>query len=116
MNSLKLLVKLNKNIFISISFLLLPIFAAAQSDSIKYNVGFLGIASSGKYSPFWLQSNQYGMISSFPTSANIMVGVNKDFGLKTRLFDYGFKVNLLTQTFDTKTYSYFHEYYVKARF
>ena len=116
MNSLKLLVKFTEKIIISISFLLLPILAAAQSDSIMYNVDFMGIVSSGKYSPFWLQSNQYGMISSFPTSANIMVGVNKDFGLKTRLFDYGFKVNLLTQTFDTKTYSYFHEYYVKARF
>jgi len=116
MNSLKLLVKLTKKIIISISLLLLPILAAAQSDSIMYNVDFMGIVSSGKYSPFWLQSNQYGMISSFPTSANIMVGFSKDFGLKTRLFDYGFKANLLTQTFDNKTYSYFHEYYVKARF
>lgn len=96
-------------------FILLPILLQAQNDTIKYEVGMMGVASSGKYAPFWLQSNQYGKIAASPMSADMLLGINKDFGPKTRLFDYGFKANLLLQTYDNKTYSYFHEYYVKAR-
>ena len=88
----------------------------AQSDTIKYDIGFTGVASTGKYAPFWLQSNRYGLISSSPISADIVVGFSKDYGNKTRLFDYGFKANLLLQTSANSTNTYFHEYYVKARF
>ena len=95
--------------------LLLPTFIEAQNDTIKYEVGMVGVASSGKYSPFWIQSNQYDKISTSPTSADILLGVEKEFGLKTRLVDYGFKANLLLQTDKNKTSSYFHEYYFKAR-
>lgn len=75
----------------------------------------MGMASSGKYAPFWLQSNRYGLIPASSASAGLLAGINKDFGTKKRLFDYGFKVNLLVQAYDNKTAAYFHEYYVKAR-
>jgi len=94
----------------------LTILVVAQNDTIKYDVGILGVASSGAYSPFWIQSDQYGRISSTPTSADLWVGLNKDFGKKTRLFDYGFKANLLLRTDDKTTRIYFHEIYAKARF
>ncbi len=93
----------------------LPILAVAQNDTIRYDIGTLGVVSSGAYSPFWIQSNQYGKISSSNTSADVWVGLSKDFGMKTRLFDYGFKVNLLLQTDDKTTTTYFHEVYAKAR-
>jgi len=73
------------------------------------------VVSNRAYSPFWLQSNQYGKISASPNSADVWVGLNKDFGNKTRLFDYGFKANLLLQTDRTKTTARFHELYLKAR-
>ena len=102
-------------IIVFILLLLLPILAMAQNDTIRYDVGIMGVASTGAYSPFWFQSKAYDKISSFPVSADIMAGINKDFGTKTRLFDYGFKADLLLQTYDNKTGAYFHEAYVKAR-
>ena len=105
-----------KKIFISIIVLLnFPNFIVAQSDTIKYDVGFLGVISNGTYSPFWIQSNQYGKISANSKSINGWVGFSKEFSNKARLFDYGFKVNLLLQTDNIKTTAYFHEIYLKAR-
>jgi len=88
----------------------------AQNDTISYDVGVLGVTSSGAYSPSWIQNRGYGKISSAPTSADAWVGFNKNFGTKTRLFDYGFKVDLLLQHENKKTSAYFHELYLKARF
>ena len=102
--------------YILLLFILLPVLTRAQNDTIKYDVGFTGVTSTGKYAPFWLQSDQYGKISGSPNSANVQVGVNKDFGNKTKLFDYSFKANLLLQTDKDKTTAAFHEYYVHARF
>ena len=87
----------------------------AQNDTIRYDVGVLGVASTGEYSPFWLQNRAYGKIASSPTSADMLVGISKEFGSKKRLFDYGFKANLLLQINDTKTSAYFHELYLKTR-
>jgi len=76
----------------------------------------MGVASSGKYAPFWLQSDQYGKISSSPLGGGMMAGVSKEFGAKKRLFDYRFKANLLLQTDKGRVRAFFHEYYVQARF
>jgi len=86
----------------------------AQNDSVKYDITLSGLTSTGNYSPFWLQSNQYGKISSSPSSANLLVGVYKDFETKKKIFKYGFKANALIQTDKTKSTAYFHELYVKA--
>jgi len=94
----------------------LPVIGQAQNDTIKYDVSFMGMASSGKYAPFWLQSDQYGKISSTPFSAGLLAGVNKDFRSKNGLFDYRFKASLLLQTDKDKTSAALHEYYVQARF
>jgi len=104
-----------KNKFIIILLLLIPVFMVAQNDTINYEVGILGVTSTGIYSPFWIQSNQYGKISANPTSADIWVGISKDFGNKSLLFDYGFKANLFLQTDRSKTKAYFHEIYLKTR-
>ncbi|MDP4239917.1 MAG: capsule assembly Wzi family protein [Bacteroidota bacterium] len=101
---------------ILILFIFFPILIQAQNDTIQYDVGFMGLASSGNYAPFWLQSNRYGLLSSEPISADLMMGFHKDFGNTKRLFDYGFKANLLLQTSTKSTSVYFHEYYVQARF
>jgi hypothetical protein len=87
----------------------------AQSDTINYNITLSGLASSGEYSPFWLQSNQYGKISEKPSSTNLMLGIGKDFGTKKQLFDYSFKANALVRTDNNKSELYFHELYAKAK-
>lgn len=90
---------------------------AAQGDSIKYNIGIMGLESTGKSSPFWFHSNQFGTISNDSASANLWVGISKEFSAKPKLFDYGFKLNALLQTTSSgKTDAYLHELYVQARF
>lgn len=88
----------------------------AQNDTIKYEVGVMGVGSTGVSSPFWLQANSYGAVSEKPFSAYLQAAINKDFGTPNRLFDYGFKANLLLRNDANKTEAYFHELYAKARF
>jgi hypothetical protein len=88
----------------------------AQNDTIKYDVTLMGLTSTGVYSPFWLQSRQFGKISSHSNSADVMLGINKEYGNSGRLFDYGFKADLLLQTDKKNTNLYFHELYAKVRF
>jgi hypothetical protein len=95
--------------------LLLTIAAKAQKDTIKYEVGFTGVGSNGTYAPFWLQSANYGQISASPNSVNMNVGFSKYFNNRSAVFDYGFKADVLLQTYDNKTKAYFHEAYLKAR-
>ncbi|MDD3322741.1 MAG: capsule assembly Wzi family protein [Paludibacter sp.] len=87
----------------------------SQNDSIKYNVCLMGLYSTGEYSPFWLQNRQFGEISSLPSSADVMLGLDKEFSQPKSLFDYGFKTNILLQNDNLKTTVYFHEIYAKVR-
>ena len=103
-------------IIISLIICLLPFGVSAQNDTIKYDINMLGVASSGTYSPFWLQNKSYGKIASSPYSADFLLGVSKDFDKGSKNFDYGFKADFLVQTNQSKTNTYFHEYYAKARF
>jgi len=107
---------MNKIIYALIILVILPFQIYSQNDTLKYDVGIIGVTSSGTNSPFWLQSHGYGKIASAPHSADLNLGISKDFAKSTRLFDYGFKANLLLQTYDNKTNTYFHELYAKARF
>lgn len=95
--------------------LLLPKPAFSQNDTIKYEIGISGIVSNGKYSPFWLQSNQYGKTSSNPNSANQLEGISKDYGNGINLYDYGFKANILIKSDNNKSEVYLHEIYLKQR-
>lgn len=88
----------------------------AQNDSIIYDVSISTAVTSGKYSPFWLQSNRYGVVSSTPQSAYLSTKINKDYGNSQRIFDYGFTANLLTRTDNQKKEIFFHELYAKAKF
>ena len=88
---------------------------AAGKDSIQYEIGVSGLASTGKFSPFWLQSNQYGKISSDPLSTNLQLGVAKDYGHQKKAFDYGFKFNAIGQIGNNSHQLFPQEYYLKAR-
>ena len=105
----------NRAIVFFLFLLLFSPIVKAQNDTIKYEVGFTGVGSTGTYAPFWLQSANYGQISASPNSANMNVGFSKDFNNRSAVFDYGFKADVLLQTYDNKTKAYFHEAYLKAR-
>lgn len=111
---------LNRIISCSIKIFILififPFILQAQNDTIKYNVNWIGLASSGTYAPFWLQSNQFGKISSKPFSMDLFAGIEKDFNSTNNKFQYAFKANLLVQTDQQKTSVCFHELYAKAHY
>lgn len=63
-------------------------------DTLYYSAEVLGVASSGDYAPFWLQSNRYGNISASPYSGNISAGIYKPATQSRRWYDYDFAVQL----------------------
>ena len=65
-----------------------------KGDTLYYGAEVLGVASSGKYAPFWLQSNRCGNISASPYSGNLSVGLYKPAAQPQRWFDYDFAMQL----------------------
>ena len=65
-----------------------------QGDTLYYHAEMLGVASSGTYAPFWLQSNRNGNISASPYSGNLSAGIYKPATQSTRWFDYDFAMQL----------------------
>lgn len=63
-------------------------------DTLLYQVQALGVASSGRFAPFWLQSNRNGNISASPYSGNLTAGIIKPATSPQRWFDYDFGVQL----------------------
>ena len=66
----------------------------AGNDTLRYYLGVSAVASSGKFAPFWLQSNTNGDVSSSPYSGNLSVGVYKQAVHPARWWDYDFGVQL----------------------
>lgn len=56
--------------------------------------GVSAVASSGKYAPFWLQSNTHGDVSSSPYSGNLTAGIYKNAAHNERWWDYDFGVQV----------------------
>ena len=67
---------------------------SAGADTMQYNIGVSALASSGKFAPFWLQSNMNGDISSSPFSGNVSAGIYKQAVHNERWWDYDFAVQL----------------------
>ena len=63
-----------------------------KGDTLYYGAEVLGVASSGKFAPFWLQSNRNGNISASSYSGNLSAGVYKPATQPCRWFDYDFAV------------------------
>lgn len=67
---------------------------SAGADTLRYMGGVCAVASSGKYAPFWLQSNVNGDISSSPFSGNLTAGIYKEAVHPERWWDYDFAVQM----------------------
>ena len=67
---------------------------SAGADTMQYKIGVSALASSGRFAPFWLQSNMNGDISSSPFSGNVSAGVYKQAVHNERWWDYDFTVQL----------------------
>ncbi len=93
-----------------------------QQDSLYYTAEILGVASSGQFAPFLLQSNRNGNIAASPFSANLSAGIYKPATAPNRWFDYDFGVQLtgrIAQPFNhvaSSTYTgYFNQLYAHVR-
>ncbi len=97
---------------------IMPLAVFSQATTVKYEAGIAAVASSGKYAPFWLQSNQYGKIVSSPTSGLMFGVIEKQFDKPHKLFDYAFKGNVLLRYYmnNDKKELFFQELFAKARF
>lgn len=65
-----------------------------KGDTLYYGTEILGVASSGDYAPFWIQSNHNGNISASPYSGNISATICKPATQPHRWYDYDFAVQL----------------------
>ena len=61
---------------------------SAGQDTLRWTVGVSAVASSGKYAPFWLQSNMNGDVSSSPFSGNLTAGIYKEAVHPERWWDW----------------------------
>lgn len=93
-------------------------------DSLEWHIGAKTVISSGKFAPFWFQSNQWDGISCRPYSGTIEAGIERNMALQPadytfrrgqKLFDYGFGVNLIGQLSDKSRFVP-QEYYATCRF
>ena len=69
---------LEKNIFTYVVFLFLsfiPVMAWAQNGGTDYQLEMFGSASTGKYTPFWIVSNRYGVVPLDAGNAYLRAGV-----------------------------------------
>ena len=67
---------------------------SAGMDTLRYGWDVSALASSGKFAPFWLQSNRNGDVSSSPYSGNLSLAIYKQDVHPERWWDYDFAVQL----------------------
>ncbi len=90
-----------------------------SSDSLYYTADVIGVASSGQYAPFLLQTNRNGNIAASPFSGNLSAGIYKPATAPTRWFDYDFGVQLTGRIAGGNNLvqgtGYFNQLYAHAR-
>lgn len=67
---------------------------SAGMDTLRYGWDVSALASSGRFAPFWLQSNKNGDVSSSPYSGNLSLAIYKQDVHSERWWDYDFAVQL----------------------
>lgn len=88
----------------------------AQTDTTKYEVSVSSLSASGKFSPFWLQNNRYGLVTHSPHELKLMGKVSKEYSRPDKNWDYEYKFSFLLGNDKYSTIYRPHEYYIKTRF
>lgn len=84
-------------------------------DELLFGFDVTGIASSGKYAPFFFHANRNGDISTAPYSGNIAVWFGKEPTRPNRWFDYDFRIDLTERADTKKIIGYFRQFYAHIR-
>lgn len=61
---------------------------SAGAGTLRWLAGVSAVASSGRYAPFWLQSNTHGDVSPSPFSGNLTAGIYKEAVHPERWWDW----------------------------
>ena len=97
--------------------LLLYFGTSAYSQFIKipdYSIETGAIASAGKQTPFWLTSNQYGLITPYKLNAYIRFGLNTNLSTDKNIdYDYGF--DIIDRQSNTNNKLYLHQAFVRLK-
>lgn len=84
-------------------------------DSLQYSVEVMGTANSGSRSAFWLQNNNYDLISNSPNSSSTLISISKKINQRAKFFDYGFKATYLNQISQAGVNNRLQEYYLEGK-
>lgn len=63
-------------------------------DTISYCGEFMGLASSGKFAPFWFSANRDGVVSFAPYSTLLRARIDKEAIRESRWWDYSYGVDI----------------------
>lgn len=77
------------------TFILAGLYTHAQSDLHQYSLQFRGLASTGSWAPFWMQSRDFGRVSANPWSSSLEARMYKPMLRSTSTFDWGYDLNVL---------------------
>lgn len=86
-----------------------------EEDTLQYGVTLSGLASTGRYAPFLLQSNRSGDISSEQYSGNVSVYIGKRATRPHRWYDYDFAIDWSGRIDNRSMTCYFNQLYAHVR-
>jgi hypothetical protein len=90
---------------------------SANSQFIKspdYLIETGAIASVGKQTPFWLMSNQYGLITPDKFNAYIRLGLRTNISADRNL-DYEYSFDFIDRQSNTANKLYLHQAYARLK-
>ena len=73
-----------------------------RRDTLTYFGEFMGLASSGRFAPFWMSANRDGVVSVSPYSAHLRGGIEKEAVRDARWWDYSYGVDVRLQITDNR--------------
>ena len=71
-------------------------------DTLSYFGEFAGVASSGRFAPFWLSTNTDGVVSVAPYGVYLRAGIDKEAVRSARWWDYSYAVDCRFQVTDNR--------------
>ncbi len=64
-------------------------------DTLRYCGEWMGLASSGRFAPFWLSTNTDGVVGLSPFSTHLRAGIEKEAVRQARWWDYSYGIDVL---------------------
>lgn len=105
-------------IVFTVFIILSPIWAVAQGIKLpdQYTAEAGVFATSSRQTPFWLRTNQYGIVPVTPSALTLRLSAHADYDTaRKHRFDYGYGLNVVTNAVGTNQFL-LPEAYVKLRY